>query len=96
MSRFARQAPTSLAFLFLIGLLCLGVFLQILGVPVTFWDLSDSDDPFTASVQSGFAVLPGEWLLTPFFYCLLACPGVGPSYQHLHQYRLFRPPLPSF
>ena len=82
--------------LFMISLLCLGILLQILGVAVSFWDLNGSDDPFTTSLLSGFAVLPSESVLSPLVHCLFAIIAIESSYQYLRQDRLFRPPLSSF
>lgn len=82
--------------LFIVSLLCVGILLQILGVAVSFWDLNGSDDPFTTSLLSGFAVLPNESVLSPLLHCLFASIVAGSSYQYLRQDMLFRPPLSSF
>jgi zinc transporter ZupT len=63
----------------IIALLCVGVFLQILGAAVAFWDVDGSDDPFMSSILTSFAVL-GVAMITV-------------SYQQLRQDTLFHPPL---
>src|SRR5918994_3232136 len=44
----------------IIALLCVGVFLQILGAAVAFWAVDGSDDPFMSSILTSFAVLGNE------------------------------------
>ena len=83
----------SMGTLFITILLCLGILLQILGVPVSFWDLNGSDDPFTTSLMIGFAVLPSRLVESPLLQCIRAFTKTEPSYQRLRQYMLFHPPL---
>ncbi len=82
--------------LLLIGLLCVGILLQILGVPLTFWDLDGSCDLVESSLLEGFAIVSEEPLLSPILRSSslsstdpLACP-LAP------QYLFFHPPLPIF
>jgi hypothetical protein len=77
----------------MIVLLSFAVLLQILGVAVSFWDLNGSDDPFSISLMTGFAVLPSASVMSPVLQCLLGFTITGSSYQHLRQYMLFHPPL---
>lgn len=79
--------------LLMILLLCLGVLMQILGVAVSFWDLNDTDDPFAASLITGFAVLPADSVMSPLLQTLLGFTLTGASYEHLAHGMLFHPPL---
>ncbi len=55
----------------IIALLCVGVFLQILGAAVAFWDVDGSDDPFISSILTSFAVLGNESVFLVLLQCLL-------------------------
>ena len=93
MSGYRSHPAASRAILLLtIGLLCLGVLLQMLGVSVSFWNLNGTDDLLSNSILTGFAVLsddPGLSLRLYFIFILIATASI---YQSLLSYGLFRPP----
>ena len=79
--------------LLLIGLLCVGVLLQILGAPLTFWDLDGSCDLLELSLLLSVAIIsatPVLSLLCGFLYVSEATLAYRLSPQHL----FFHPPLP--
>jgi hypothetical protein len=76
-----------------IGLLCLGVFLQMLGAPVTFWDLVGSDDDFISALLMGLAVLTREPHYLPLHSSFLVHLISAPPYSYLYEHVLFHPPL---
>lgn len=76
-----------------VTLLCLGVVLQILGVPISFWDFTDADDLFTASVATGFAILSPAFSASPLSQYLVGFGIRVLSYRHLSESMLFHPPL---
>lgn len=82
--------------LLLIGLLCVGILLQILGAPLTFWDLDGSCDLVESSLLEGFAIVSDEPVLSPLLRSSslsstdpLTCPFAP-------QYLFFHPPPPIF
>jgi zinc transporter ZupT len=77
----------------IIALLCVGVFLQILGAAVAFWDVDGSDDPFMSSILTSFAVLGNESVLLVILQSMLCVAMISVSYQQLRQDTLFHPPL---
>jgi hypothetical protein len=79
----------------LICILCLGVFLQILGAPLTFSSLETSNDPFDESILIGFAILSGP--SSSFSETSFSRVGQHPGQLHPFVYviRFFRPPLIS-
>lgn len=93
MSGYRSHPAASRAILLLtIGLLCLGVFLQMLGVSVSFWNLNGTDDLLGNSILTGFAILsedPGLSLRLCSIFILIATASI---YQSLLSYGLFRPP----
>ena len=79
----------------LISFLCLGVFLQILGVPISFWNLNCADEAVTATMLCGFAIITNESFLPLQYAALLVLIGVVLAYFYEDQNVPFRPPLPS-
>ena len=79
--------------LFLTAVLCLSVVLQILGDPLTFWDLTDSDDTFTTSVMTGLTVISAAMAMAPLVEQLVSLVLPPSNYHYLGQQSLFRPPL---
>ena len=77
-----------------ISFLCLGVFLQILGVPISFWNLNCADEAVTATLLCGFAVITNESFLPLHYAALLVLIGVVLGYFYEGQNVPFRPPLP--
>jgi hypothetical protein len=76
-----------------IAILCIGVFLQILGAPVTFWDLNGSDDDFISSLLMGASVQTEAQHISPFHSFLSVVPISGPQYSFLQESFLFHPPI---
>ena len=56
--KFSSTAQSNVA-LCIIGLLCLGIAMQVLGAPISLWDTQSVGDHFSASVLEGFS-LPTE------------------------------------
>jgi len=93
MSGSNSQAPSGATILLLmIGALCLGVLLQMLGVSVTFWNLNGSDDLLSTSILTGFAVLPDDPGLAPRLLATFTSIPAESHYQFLLPYGLFHPP----
>ena len=76
-----------------IGLICLGVVLQMLGAPISFWDLNGSEDDFISALLMGVAVLSGEPHYSPLHSSLLIRLISAPRYSFLYEHVLFHPPL---
>ena len=76
-----------------VGLLCLGVFLQMLGSPLSFWDLNGSDDEFVSSLLVGLAVPSAQPHAMPLHSYLLHRDGSAPAYCLLYENVLFHPPI---
>ena len=91
-ARYQTTSTTVLRFL-IIALICIGVFLQVLGAAVAFWEIDGSDDPFISSILTSFAVLGNESVFLVLLRCLLGYALIRVSYQHLRQDTLFHPPL---
>ena len=69
-----------------IGLVCLGVFLQMLGAPVSFWSLEGSQDDFVSTLLMDLTV--------PSIASSYAPPLLSTVfYNFLHEHTPFRPPL---
>jgi hypothetical protein len=79
---------------FLICILCLAVFLQILGAPVTFFSVEDPQDPFDESISLGLAVL---CVVYPFSSAFSSRLGQRPEplYASVGGLLVFHPPLLS-
>lgn len=76
----------------LILLMCSGILFQILGVPITFGDLSGSDDDFISHVLMGLSVLSGNNEHAPLHSFLSLAVISSLSYFFLHEHILFHPP----
>jgi len=76
----------------LIVLLCMGVVLQVLGAPISFWDLDGSDDDFISSLLMGACILSGYLHISPFHSYPSIVPISAAGYSFLHEHFLFRPP----
>ena len=93
MSRQRTHAVFGRAILLgMVGLLCLGVLLQMLGVSVTFWSLNGSDDLLSTSILTGFAVLPDDPGLSPRLRAIFTSIPAASHYQFMLPYGLFHPP----
>ena len=76
-----------------IGLICVGIVLQMLGAPISFCDLDGSDDDFISSLLMGFCVLASNLYYSPAHLSLTIGPIADSSYSFLYEDILFRPPL---
>jgi hypothetical protein len=76
----------------LILFMCLGILFQILGVPVTFGDLSGSDDDFISNVLMGLSVLSGNNDHAPLHSFLSLAVISSLSYFFLHEHIFLHPP----
>lgn len=75
-----------------VTLLCLAVFMQMLGAPVTLWDVGNTIDVDYLSFLEGFAIPADSPLIGQAVF--LSRDGGGTSRPHsvLRDYSLFRPP----
>lgn len=62
-----RSKHVQLFFLLLIGVLCLGVLLQILGVSISFWDLDGWYDSNNSLLLDGSAIVTSALSAHPLF-----------------------------
>ena len=89
-----RSTDSRCRFFLLIGLLCLGVLLQILGMPLTFWDLDGSCNPVESSLLEGVAIISAGPVLSPVLHALYLSNTHSPAYRLSAQYLFFHPPPP--
>ena len=75
----------------LIALLCIGVMLQILGAPLTFWDLDGSCDLIELSLLSAVAIISAMPLLSPLLGSLYIS-EVSLTYRLSPEDLFFHPP----
>jgi hypothetical protein len=95
MSGYTSHPALSRACLLLtIGLLCLGVLLQMLGVAISFWDLNGSDDLLITSILTGFAVLSEEAVFLVLDSLFTSIPTAS-LYEALVPDGFFHPPMSS-
>ena len=76
----------------LIPLLCIGVMLQILGAPLTFWDLDGSCDLIELSLLSAVAIISAMPVLSPLLGTLYIS-EVSLTYRLSSEHLFFHPPL---
>jgi hypothetical protein len=71
----------------------LGVCFQVLGAPISFWDLNGSDDVFVSALLMGLTVPSGEKPLLSS--CNIVFAYILPPLIYRYQGRssLFHPPL---
>jgi hypothetical protein len=82
---------TMISRLSLITLLCAGVFLQMLGAPISFWDLDGSEDDFVSSLLLGLAISSAPPHFSTPLFSLLPPQASVPARYFLHEH--FHPPL---
>lgn len=80
--------------LFLIGLLCVSITLQILGSPLSFWHPDGSSDLIESSLLEGLAIISSTPIVSPVFQGVFAFEAPSPTYQFTTQHQCFHPPLP--
>lgn len=77
----------------LIAFLCMGVFLQILGAPVSFLESDGSEDIFISSLLTGACVHTEDQHIPPFSSFLSAVSISARHYSFQHESLLFHPPI---
>jgi|GEM_PF-1653579 hypothetical protein len=82
---------TTIFRLLLITLICAGVFLQMLGAPISFWDLDGSEDDFVSSLLLGLAIPSEPAHFSTALFSLLPPHASAPARYFLDEH--FHPPL---
>jgi hypothetical protein len=77
----------------LIAIICVGIFSQILGAPVSYWELDGSDDDFISSLLMGASVHTEDQHISSFNSFLSLISISAPRYLFLHESFLFHPPI---
>lgn len=90
-STIARQVHP--AVFVLIGLLCFCVTMQILGAPVSFWDMDETEDLVESSLQEGVSLPSTAQELSVSRYRKFYSPSPPLKYDILLAQSLFHPPL---
>jgi hypothetical protein len=77
-----------------VACLCVGIFMQLLGVPTTLWELALDLDPCETASPEGFTVLP----TVPNLFSFDMGPRVEDVPKHfasrMFDQSVFRPPCP--
>ncbi len=79
--------------LLLIGVLCVGILFQMLGMPLSFWDLIGSYDLIESSLLEVCAIVPAMPMVSPMFRSLYLCEMGSLAYRLSPQSLVFHPPL---
>jgi hypothetical protein len=79
--------------LLLIGLLGIGIVLQILGAPLAFWDLDGSSDPVASAQLEGFSIMSREPDSSQIFQWVSSFDTAYPAYRFSAPQVFFHPPL---
>jgi hypothetical protein len=77
----------------LIGLLCFCVTMQILGVPISFWDMNESEDLVESSLLEGFSLPSLGIAISVSLHRSLYSPSPPLEHDILLAQSLFHPPL---
>ena len=93
MNKITGSASRRVMLTLIIGMLCFGVLLEMLGVSVTFWNLNGSDDLLSTSILTGFAVIPDDPGLSPVLRSRSEERRTASHYRFLLPQGLFHPPL---
>ncbi|BCA54514.1 hypothetical protein W02_16540 [Nitrospira sp. KM1] len=91
--RSGTRADVAPFALYLIAFICVVVFMDMIGVPMSLWDLTCPDDLFSLSILEAFAVVADTRVLIPFLYLVGSVMLIKPSYQPIPSRPLFHPPL---
>jgi hypothetical protein len=75
-----------------VTILCVGVLLQMLGTPITLWNLDGLDDDFVSVLLMGIAVHSTTHHPPLRSYLITPLPSAA-AYAFRHEHTLFRPPL---
>jgi hypothetical protein len=89
----ATRTTVSIAISWTVALLCIAVCFQVLGVPWTLFDFTDSDDVFRLSVMAGFALVSCPAWLSPWLLSSFATLERALIADSLQPFSLFHPPL---
>ena len=81
--------------LLLIGLLCIGIVLQILGAPLAFWDLDGSSDLIASAQLESFSLTSRAPVVAPLLPCVCSFDTADPAYQFSAPQVFFHPPPAS-
>jgi hypothetical protein len=81
------------AALVLIGLVCFCVTMQILGSPISFWDMNEIEDLVESSLQEGISLPSTVPELSVSQYRKFYSPSPPLKYDILLAQSLFHPPL---
>lgn len=82
--------------LLVVALLCVGVFMQLLGVPVTFWDVDSTVDMDGPSVFEDVALPTGRLVIREYHYLSRNLGGLMRLHSVLRDHSLFHPPTAPF
>jgi hypothetical protein len=93
LSDIVRKQYSRNHLLALITLLCVGVLLQMLGVPVSFVDLDGSDDDFVSILLISSALPPAQLQDTLLRSSRFHPDRPASAYRVLRENMLFHPPL---
>jgi len=81
--------------LLLIGLLCIGIVLQILGAPLAFWDLDGSSDLVASAQLESCSLTSRAPVVAPLFQSVCFFDTADPAYQFSAPQVFFHPPPAS-
>src|SRR5690349_1451308 len=81
--------------LLLIGLLCIGIVLQILGAPLAFWDLDGSSDLIASAQLESCSLMSRAPVVAPLFQSVCFFDTADPAYQFSAPQVFFHPPPAS-
>jgi len=73
-------------------LICLGVLFQMLGAPITIWNLDGSQDDFVSGLLMGIAFHSAEPYTPPLFSYLFTPIMSTADYNFLYERMFFHPP----
>ena len=77
----------------LIGLLCFCLGMQILGAPVSFWDVSETEDLVESSLLEGFSLPALGIAISVSLHTSLYSPSLPLKHDILLAQSLFHPPM---
>jgi hypothetical protein len=77
----------------LIGLLCFCVTMQILGVPISFWDMDETGDLVESSLLEGFSLPSVGTAISVSLHRSLSSPSPPLEYDIMLAQSFFHPPL---
>ncbi len=78
----------------IVGLVCLGVVMQMLGTTMTLWDFTYQLDPINAPLLEGFSLPASAISVQSAAVSWRAADHIGTLHPVLREQVLFRPPNP--